>query len=812
MSQNQEFNKRFASARRLAIAAGFAHLNEMQRAAALKTEGPLLILAGAGSGKTTVLINRIANILAYGRGSDSDETPDRADESDLAAIEDYIKDPSPEKRAGIHRLLAVEPCEPWRIMAITFTNKAAGEMKTRLEDMLGKDARDIWAMTFHSACARILRRDIDKLGYDNSFAIYDTADSLSLMRRIMKDADVDDKELAPRSVRSAISRAKDSEITPEQFIANAEKKRDVRRRIVGELYLAYQKRMKAANAVDFDDLLLLAVRLLTESAETREYYQRRFRYVLVDEYQDTNNLQYKLASMLAGERENICVVGDDDQSIYKFRGATIENILGFEQNYPGAAVIRLERNYRSTVHILAAANDVISRNKTRHGKKLWTDRDDGDLPLLHLADDERGEARFVAETVIDSVSAGKSWGDHAVLYRMNAQSNSFEYEFKRNNIPYRVFGGTGFFERAEVKDVMAYLGAVSNPDDEVHLLRIINTPARGIGAATVDAAQRISAELGIPLYDTIRNCRRFPELERASARLLMFADMLERLRGLSSSLPLDTFYDALLDASGLIRALEEKKTDENITRIENIRELKTNIVNFMRENPGGGLTEFLGETALYTDLDKLGENEDSVAIMTIHSAKGLEFDTVFIVGAEDGIFPGIRSIGEVEDMEEERRLCYVAMTRAKRRLIFIHAKQRMLFGKTSRNKLSRFVEEVSEEHISKPPPARRASWDFLSGNRDAPPETRGFARETRGIRRRAVPAPSLDPPAPAAPKIENYAVGDAVTHRAFGDGVVKSVTRAGSDALVEIDFGRGGRKRLMLKAAAAYMTKRRSAR
>jgi DNA helicase-2/ATP-dependent DNA helicase PcrA len=684
-------------------------------------------------------------------------------------------------------------------------------MKTRLQDMLGADARDIWAMTFHSACARILRRDIDKLGYDTSFAIYDTTDSLSLMRRIMKDAGVDDKELPPRSVRSAISRAKDSEITPEQYIASAEKKHDVRRRVIGELYLAYQKRMKSSNALDFDDLLLFAARLLAESDETREYYQRRFRYVLVDEYQDTNNLQYKIASLLAGERANICVVGDDDQSIYKFRGATIENILGFGENYPGAAVIRLERNYRSTIHILAAANDVISRNKTRHGKKLWTDRDEGDLPTLHLADDERGEARFIAETVIDSVSGGKTWGDHAVLYRMNAQSNSFEYEFKRNNIPYRVFGGTSFFERAEIKDVMAYLGAVSNPDDEVHLLRIINTPPRGIGSTTVEAAQRLSAELGIGLYEVVRNCRRFPELDRASGRLTLFAEMMERLRELSETLSLDTFYDALLDATGLIRALEEKKTDENITRIENIRELKTNVINFMRENPGGGLTGFLGETALYTDLDKLGENEDSVAIMTIHSAKGLEFDTVFIVGAEDGIFPGVRSIGEIEDMEEERRLCYVAMTRAKRRLFFIHAKQRMLFGKTARNKLSRFVDEVAEEHIRKPEVTGRSSWEFLSGKPEgAAPETRGFARETPGVRRPApVHAPYTHAPATPEPKksAPQFAVGDAVLHRAFGEGVVKSITKAGGDALVEIDFDKSGRKRLMLKAAAAYMTK-----
>ncbi|MDR0838077.1 MAG: UvrD-helicase domain-containing protein [Oscillospiraceae bacterium] len=801
MTRN-EFEKSFAEARRSAIALDFAHLNAEQREAVLKTEGPLLILAGAGSGKTTVLINRIANLLAYGRGSDSDGAPDWAEESDLAALEDYIKAPTPEKRAGLRRLTAVEPCEPWRIIAITFTNKAAGEMKTRLSDMLGESARDIWAMTFHSACARILRRDIDKLGYDSSFAIYDTTDTLSLMKRIMKEAGVDDKEIPPRSATGAISRAKDAMISPEEFIEAAEKKRDVYRRTIGELYLEYQKRLRASNALDFDDLIMLAVKLLTESQETREYYQRRFKYVLVDEYQDTNNLQYRLASLLAGERANICVVGDDDQSIYKFRGATIENILGFEGSYDGATVIRLERNYRSTTHILDAANDVISRNKTRHGKKLWTDRDEGDLPKLHLADDERGEARFVAETVIDNVAQGKTWADHAVLYRMNAQSNNFEYEFKRNNIPYRVYGGTGFFDRAEVKDMMAYLCAVNNPTDEVHLLRIINNPPRGIGATTIEAAQKISLDYGISLYEAVKNNKRFPELQKAAVRLNAFVDMLEYLREMGAAMPLDEFYDLLIETSGIVRELEKKRTDENITRIENIRELKTNIVNFLRDNEAGELADFLGETALYTDLEKMNDSEDCVAIMTMHSAKGLEFDTVFVVGAEDGIFPGIRSIGEPEEMEEERRLCYVAMTRAKRRLFFVCARQRMLFGKTARNKLSRFVEEIAESHLDRP---AAAVSEYLF---DSPGETFGFAREhpTFAPRPSGRPKPKIAPP-PTTPVIAAFAAGDTVQHKAFGRGKVLSVTPTGGDALLEVSFETSGNKRLMMKSASAYMAK-----
>ncbi|MDR0906344.1 MAG: UvrD-helicase domain-containing protein [Oscillospiraceae bacterium] len=800
-----EFKNRFIELRRRAIALDYTDLNAEQQNAVLKTEGPLLILAGAGSGKTTVLIHRIANLLAYGCGSDSDEVPEDATEDDIKLLEAYIAEPDDILRVRVRRLLAVRPVDAWRIIAITFTNKAAGEMKTRLEKMLGESARDIWAMTFHSACARILRRDIDKLGYDTSFVIYDTADTLSLMKRIMKDENIDDKELPPRSVVSAISRAKDAEQSPDDFRADAEKRRNPRDKVIATLYDAYQTRLKQSNALDFDDLILKTVQLLVNSRETREYYQRKFEYVLVDEYQDTNNLQHKLASLLAGGHKNICVVGDDDQSIYKFRGATIENILGFEKHYPGATVIRLERNYRSTTHILDASNDVIARNRTRHGKTLWTDIAEGDLPTAHLADDERGEARFVAQTIIEQFAQGKKWSDHAVLYRMNAQSNNFEYEFKRNNIPYRVYGGTGFFDRAEVKDMTAYLCAVANPTDEVHLLRIINTPTRGIGQTTQDTALEIARATGLPFYDIIAQCRRFPELQKAEARLLQFVDMMEYLREMSAALPLDEFYDLLIEQTGVIRELEKKNSDDNLTRIENIRELKTNIVNFTRDNQGGTLADFLAEIALYTDLDKLNDNDDSVAMMTIHSAKGLEFDTVFIVGAEEGIFPGIRVTGDAAEEEEERRLCYVAMTRAKRRLFFIYAKQRMLFGKTGHNRLSRFVEEIADEHINKP------AAQLFDEPWAAEPEAYGYSRAPSprsGVTRPAVPKREKAAiPPPKKEIVLLFNVGDRVKHRAFGSGTVTGVTKTGGDALLDIDFADAGKKKLMMKTAAQFMEK-----
>ena len=513
---NREEELRFCKARRAAIALDYQNLNPEQRRAALATEGPLLLLAGAGSGKTTVLIHRIANLMKYGRGSDCDEAPAWAAPADLAFLEGYVQNPDPAQKAEQERLCRVDPAVPWSIIAITFTNKAAGELKERLERMLGPSANDIWASTFHSACVRILRRDIDRLGFTSSFTIYDTADSERVIKDIVKDFNLDEKAFAPRSILGYISRAKDAMKLGKDYVQECEKAGDYRLVKIAKVYAEYERRLREANALDFDDIILDTVRLLQNFDDVREYYQKKFRYVLIDEYQDTNNLQYLLASTLAGGYENICVVGDDDQSIYRFRGATIENILSFESQYKGARVIRLEQNYRSTKNILEASNAVIRNNEGRKGKELWTEHEAGDKVHCYTAMNEHDEAQFVAAQILAGFSAGRGWREHAVLYRMNAQSNQLEQAFKRNGIPYRIIGGIRFFDRAEVKDMMAYLCAVNNPNDDLRLSRIINNPPRGIGATTVERAQAIAQAEGRSLWDVVSHAKDFPELQKAA--------------------------------------------------------------------------------------------------------------------------------------------------------------------------------------------------------------------------------------------------------------------------------------------------------
>ena len=798
--ERSEFEKRYIKVRKEAIGLDFAHLNRVQQDAVMTTSGPLLLLAGAGSGKTTVLINRIANLLRYGEGSDSDYVPEDAAEDDLVFLEEYIKSPTREMRSSAYRLCAVAPVEPWRIMAITFTNKAAGELKSRLREMLGEGADDVWAMTFHSACVRILRRDIDKMGHDRSFTIYDTADSLSLMKRILKELDLDEKNFAPRAVLGHISRAKDGYIFAEEFLSSASESGDVRRKLIGRAYVEYENRLRAANALDFDDLILMTVKLFKEHPDALEYYQKRFKYVLVDEYQDTNNLQYMLVSALSGGYRNICVVGDDDQSIYKFRGATIENILSFEQNFKNARVIRLEQNYRSTGMILDAANDVISKNTGRKGKKLWTENEPGEKPALHITGDERGEAQLVADTIISGSTQGIKFQDHAVLYRMNAQSNQLETAFKRAGVPYRIVGGTGFYDRAEIKDMLAYLCLLHNPADDLRLLRVINTPTRGIGLTTVGKITELAAETNQSMIEVMRESHKYEELAKSAGRLHLFCGMIDDLRELSGTVPLDELYDALLERTGYVKSLEEKKSDENLTRIENVRELKTNIISFMNES-GGTLFDFLSETALYTDLDRDADADaDRVLLMTMHSAKGLEFDTVFIVGAEEGIFPGIRSIGDHAEMEEERRLCYVAMTRAMRKLIFTSAKRRMLFGKTNAALPSRFIREINAQNIDILEDSFNGfEFDFEVDFDDS--------REYQPRVKKPLPRfdSSVSAPSPAEPP--EFKKGDMVQHKAFGRGLITNVSAAGGDALLEIAFDDSGTKRLMQKSAARYMGK-----
>jgi len=789
-AMTEEFRKRYIEARRKLIASEFQFLNPEQRSAVLATEGPLLLLAGAGSGKTTVLINRIANLIRFGSGSESDYVPEDATEADIAGME--------AGGADGHRIAAVDPVEPWRIIAITFTNKAADELKSRLARTVGEAAEDVWAQTFHSACVRILRRDGDRLGYSGSFTIYDTSDSQSVVKRILKDFDLDEKLFPYRYVLSVIGKAKDELLSPTEFRDQARKSYDSRRTRIADIYEEYERRLHDADAMDFDDLILNTVRLLRDHEDVRAFYQRKFRYVLVDEYQDTNNLQYLLASTLAGGYENICVVGDDDQSIYKFRGATIRNILDFEEQYPHARVIRLEQNYRSTGHILEAANAVIRNNHERKGKKLWTAKEPGDLPHLHVAPNENEEAQFVADRILDDFEKGVPWSDHAVLYRMNAQSNQLEYAFKRRGIPYRIYGGMKFFDRAEVKDVLSYLNLIANPADDLRLLRIINVPARGIGATTVEKCADLAHRGDIPIFHVMKNAAEYPELQRSALRLREFAIMIGELRTQSEQLPLDELYDLLMERSGYLRALQEKDTPENQSRIENVGELKSNILSFIKETGDSTLHGFLDEVALYTDLDTLDPDADCVVMMTIHSAKGLEFPVVFLVGAEEGLFPNARAIGEPEEMEEERRLCYVAITRAERKLFLTCAQQRMIFGRTSSNRVSRFVEEIPPEHIEK---------GYV-------PRGYGYADPPRGFEgpygKKLPPRPAVRPiitPATAKAAPPSFRKGEMVEHKSFGLGMITAMTPMGGDFLVEIAFDGVGTKRLMLNAAAKLMKK-----
>ena len=783
----QSFEQRFLTARKEYIIRQFSRMNPMQLEAVLTTEGPLLLLAGAGSGKTTVLINRIANLIRFGCAAGSDELARPVTEEDVCFLKGELAKPHEENRAAADELCALHPAAPWSIIAITFTNKAANELKERLTAMLGPEANDVWAMTFHSACCRILRREIERIGYDRSFTIYDTADSERVIKEILRDRNLDEKTFPPRSVLGMISKAKDQMASPEAFAKDAGD--DYRLKRIAELYKEYQSRLKASNAVDFDDIILLTVQILQQFEDVRDYYQRKFRYVLIDEYQDTNHLQYLLASLLAGRYENICVVGDDDQSIYRFRGATIRNILDFEKEYKGARVIRLEQNYRSTQSILDAANAVISNNHGRKGKKLWTNNGAGDNILFYEAYNESDEANFVANNILTE-SHGKNFKDFAILYRTNAQSNAMEYAFKRCGIPYRIIGGTRFFDRAEVKDMLAYLWVISNRADDLRLKRIINQPPRGIGAKTVETIERLCAASGKPLYSVVSDPYSYPAMERSAQKLMNFTVLIEECAELAQTLPLPDFYEELLIRTGYVKMLEEKDELENRTRLENVRELKSSIVNYVENADTPTLSGFLEEIALYTDIEQYDQDADAVVMMTMHSAKGLEFPNVYVIGMEEGLFPGMRSIGDPEEMEEERRLCYVAITRAKKHLTLTCAKQRMLYGRTSVNRHSRFIEEIPPELIT----GKKAELP-KTYQKPAQPQHQPRAWTDSFQTRKTQAA------------LPDFRKGDMIVHDTFGRGMILSVLKMGNDAMLEIAFDQVGTKRLMACAAAARMHK-----
>ena len=799
-------DSRFLAARRQYIASQFRQLNPMQQEAVLTTEGPLLLLAGAGSGKTTVLINRIANLMRFGRGSDSNEIPDTITEDDISFLESLPPEPDAFQQHRADALCAVEPAVPWSILAITFTNTAANEMKERLSNLLGREAEDIWAMTFHSACCRILRRDIERMGFTRSFTIYDTDDSARIMKEIIRDMGLDDKTFPAKYVLGAISKEKDKMVSPQQMLERAEQSGDLRALHIARAYVKYQTRLKENNALDFDDIIYITVRLLTEHEDVRSYYQRKFRYVLVDEYQDTNHTQYLLTSLLAGGYENICVVGDDDQSIYRFRGATIENILNFESQYKGSRMIRLEQNYRSTQAILNAANAVISHNLGRKGKQLWTANAAGDPITVYEASDEGSEGNYVAGQII-RLSRGQGFRNYAILYRTNAQSNAMEFALKRNGIPYRVIGGTRFFDRAEIKDMLSYLCVINNRSDDLRLKRIVNNPPRGLGAKTIETAQRLADAEGKPLYSILSDPYSYGPLEKSAMKLMQFSAMVEELdQLLEDGMSLPDFYDSVLERTGYADMLLAKPTEENKTRLENVRELKSSIQSYVDNAEIPTLAGFLEEIALYTDLEQYNEGDDAVVMMTMHSAKGLEFPHVFLVGFEDGLFPGMRAIGDREEMEEERRLCYVAITRAKETLTISYARQRMLYGRTSSALPSRFLKEIPEECVVKRGGFRTSSESTVHSNNYGTYSGYGSYRQPQ----RKPSSGGMESTVAAAAKPTAYLElnkGDMIMHAAFGRGMVLSVLKMGGDALLEIAFDDIGTKKLMAKTASAHMKK-----
>lgn len=726
----------------------FSHMNNMQQQAVFCTEGPLLILAGAGSGKTTVLVNRIAYIL----------------QSEL--------------------------CKPWQILAITFTNKAAGELKERICNAVPEGGSDIWAATFHSTCARILRRYGDRIGFTSHFTVYGTDDQKKLVKDILKQLNYDEKMLPVKRVLNEISKAKDEMLTPQEMLKRAGY--DNLKQSVAKVYEIYQSRLKTADAMDFDDMLCKTVELFQKCPDILEFYQNQFKYIMVDEYQDTNKVQYKFVSMLAAKYGNICVVGDDDQSIYKFRGATIENILSFENTFKGAKMIRLEQNYRSTQNILNAANGVISNNTMRKGKTLWTENAVGDKIEVHTSDSERDEAQFIAKTILDGVADGRKFSDFAILYRMNAQSNSIEQALSRSGIPHRVIGGRRFYDREEIRDMVAYLQVINNPHDDVRLGRIINVPKRGIGPTTLEKASEIAAGLGESIYSVIKDADVYPQLSRAATKLKSFVALIDGLMEAEQSgdYSLAELYNLILEHTDYEKYLKTEKDNPDV-RIENIEELSSNIIKFEEDYAEeASLSNFLEEISLQTDIDNYDAEADSSVMMTLHSAKGLEFPVVFIAGLEEGVFPSIATMMNPDELNEERRLAYVGITRAKEKLYITKAKSRMLMGHTSYNKVSRFVNEIPPELLN------------YTGEKKTFASTNGFSASSShisiGAGSKFTPNKSFNTfTKPAVKSGTVYKKGDCVFHKVFGKGMIMKTEKMGNDTMLEVAFDKAGTKTLM---------------
>ena len=722
-------------------------LNERQKEAVLATEGPVLVLAGAGSGKTTVLVNRIAYMIS----------------------EKHIR--------------------PWNILAITFTNKAAREMKDRIERLLGDTAKDMWIGTFHSVCVRILRSCIDLLGYSRDFVIYDTADTKTVMKECLRELDIDEKSFPVRNVLSIISNAKNDLMDAATF-ENVYKS-DYRMSIIAKIYYRYQTKLRKNNAVDFDDIILNTVKILSENPDVLSKYQDKFQYILVDEYQDTNNSQYLLINLLAQANRNLCVVGDDDQSIYKFRGANIGNILNFEDDYSDVQKITLDQNYRSTQNILDAANSVISNNKGRMGKSLWTSNGDGNKVFVYTGTNEYDEARYIARQIKKHFDEQGSFSDCAILYRTNAQSRVIEEMLMRESVPYKVLSGLRFYDRKEIKDIIAYLRVVYNPNDDVSLARIINEPKRKIGNATLEKARNIAREKETSIYDVISHADDYPEFKTAIKKLLSFSEIIQSLIKLKDTVTIEDLTGRILNDTGYMPALVMEDTTESKTRIENLGEFISVITEFEKnEETGNTLGEFLENISLVSDIDGYDENEDSAVLMTIHSAKGLEFPIVFLSGLEEGLFPGMRSMESDDDIEEERRLCYVAITRAKEQLYITKTISRTIHGKTMPTTASRFFKEIPVEYLEDKttlqPKVAKVMQDLGVRNASAPKKevymTKGFGSSVKS-------SGSTD--------YSKFKAGDAVEHRTFGRGEILKATPCGNDCILEIQFESIGFKRLM---------------
>ena len=767
-----EFAKEFNRKKRELFARYYGFLNPPQQEAVATVNGPLLVLAGAGSGKTTVLVNRIGNIILFGNAWQSEELPDDAEQ-----LYPQMLEAERGSRAGIRSVLeqmAVDPARPWRVLCITFTNKAANEFKERLQTLLGERARDIWAGTFHSVCVRILRRHIGLLGYPTNFTIYDTDDVKKVIAAIMKRRHMDEKILSPKAVMGLISRYKDKSYTPEEMLMDAGK--DTRIIKSAEVYAEYQRELKQSGALDFDDIIMLTETLFREHPAVLEQYRNQFDYILVDEFQDTNPSQNRLVAMLGSGKENVCVVGDDDQSIYSFRGATVENILQFDHTFPRAKIVRLEQNYRSTGHILNAANAVIKHNKGRKGKNLWTKAGEGELIHVHRPMTQGEEALAIVGEIRKQVNAGKrKYGDFAVLYRMTALSNNIEQTFVKHRIPYRICGGLRFNERREIKDVLSYLSVVNNPADNVRLRRIINVPKRAIGDTTLLKLETIAGREGMSLFEVASNADGYSEMGKAAGKLKEFARLIDSMREFGETHSLTATVEYVLQSSGYMRFLAEEANADGDTeheREQNVKEFLSTVKMFEETAEEPTLASFLEEMALVSDLDELEEGQDAVTMMTVHSAKGLEFPVVFLVGFEDGLFPGMQALMEGGE-EEERRLAYVAITRAKEALYIYHCESRMLYGRTDLRSASRFLSEIPEEDCEKSykNPSRRSD----------------YTREAVTFSRPASPAGGQSV----------FEAGDRIKHPFFGAGEILTAQNMGGDMLYEIAFDSGSTKRIM---------------